>query len=170
MVPFYHIPAAAGSRTRPDLGTQGWIAGLRRITLAGEEEGFMADRRHQALIAHQDDIGGYVPPDHRGTVNIRLVDGSFCGAFEMNLGTVQPGGEAEPHFHETEHQVFYVLEGRCEVSLGDDPPVTCGPGTVVRIPPKLLHRVVAVGDDPMRGIVLYSPPLGPRNEVPVDPD
>lgn len=129
----------------------------------------MSENRHRSLIEHQDDIGAYVPPDHRGTVNVRLVDGAFCGRFEMNLGTVQPGGEAEPHWHETEHQVMYVLDGECEVTLGDDRPVTCGPGTVVRIPPKLRHRVVATGDSPMRAIVLYSPPLGPRNEIPVGP-
>jgi len=35
--------------------------------------------------------------------------------------------------------------------------------------PKLRHRVVATGDSPMRAIVLYSPPLGPRNEIPVGP-
>ena len=129
----------------------------------------MSENRHRSLIEHQDDIGAYVPPDHRGTVNVRLVDGGFCGQFEMNLGTVQPGGEAEPHFHETEHQVMYVLDGTCEVTLGDDRPVACGPGTVVRIPPKLRHRVVATGETPVRAIVLYSPPLGPRNEIPVGP-
>ena len=64
-------------------------------------------------------------------------------------------------------QVVYVLDGQCEITLGDDYPVLCGPGTVVRIPPKLLHRVVATGETPMRALVLYSPPLGPRHEVPV---
>jgi quercetin dioxygenase-like cupin family protein len=128
----------------------------------------MSEAKHRSHIQHQDEIGGYLPPDHQGTVNVRLVDKDFCGAFEMNLGTVQPGGEAEPHSHDTEHQIFYVLEGECDVTLGDDEPVRCGPGTVVRIPPKLLHRVVAVGGQAMKGIVIYSPPLGPRNEVPLD--
>jgi mannose-6-phosphate isomerase-like protein (cupin superfamily) len=126
-----------------------------------------ATSRHGDRIAHQDALPRYSPPDHQGTVNVRLVDGDFCGAFEMNLGTVVPGGEAEPHLHETEHQVFYILEGQCEVTLGDDAPVLCGAGTVVRIPPKLLHRVVAVGEVPMKGIIIYSPPLGPRDERPV---
>ena len=127
----------------------------------------MTDRSHADLIQHLDDMARYAPPDHRGTVNVRLVDKAFCGTFEMNHGTVQPGGEAEPHLHEHEHQVFYVLEGACDVTLGDDPPVRCGPGTVVRIPPRLMHRVVAVGDTPMKGIIIYSPPLGPRDERPV---
>lgn len=123
--------------------------------------------RHGACIEHQDDMARYAPPDHQGTVNVRLVDGAFCGAFELNHGTVMPGGEAEPHLHETEHQVFYVLEGECEVTLGEDLPVRCGPGTVVRIPPELMHRVVVVGEIPMKAIIIYSPPLGPRDERPV---
>ena len=128
----------------------------------------MAQTETADLIQHVDDIPKYAPPDHHGTVNVRLIDKSFCGTFEMNLGTVQPGGEAEPHLHETEHQVFYVLEGECEVTLGDSAPVRCLPGTVVRIPPLLMHRVVALGETALKGIIIYSPPLGPRDERPLD--
>ncbi len=127
----------------------------------------MTRSEHAEHIQHVDSMARYAPPDHQGTVNVRLVDKSFCGRFEMNHGTVAPGGEAEPHLHETEHQVFYVLDGECDVTLGDDDPVRCGPGTVVRIPPGLMHRVVAVGDRPMQGIIVYSPPLGPRDERPL---
>jgi len=31
------------------------------------------------------------PPGHAGTVNRRLVDKAFCGAFEMVHGTIDPG-------------------------------------------------------------------------------
>jgi len=127
----------------------------------------MAQPDYADLIEHIDSMPKYAPPDHQGTVNVRLIDASFCGRFEMNLGTVQPGGEAQPHSHETEHQVFYVLEGECEVTLGDSAPMRCLPGTVVRIPPRLMHRVVAIGDTALKGIVIYSPPLGPRDERPV---
>ena len=127
----------------------------------------MAQTDDENLIQHTDTMAKYAPPDHEGTVNVRLVDKGFCGRFEMNLGIVQPGGEAQPHSHDTEHQIFYVLEGTCDVTLGDNPPVRCLPGTVVRIPPKLMHRVVAVGESALKGIVIYSPPLGPRDERPV---
>ena len=118
-------------------------------------------------IRHQDEIAPYIPPGHEGTVNIRLVDKSFCGAFEMNLGTVEPGGEASPHRHEDEHQVIYVLDGHAEVVLGDDSPVVCGPGSVIEIPPKLMHAVYVNGERPLKVLVLYSPPLPPRAEIPV---
>ena len=128
----------------------------------------MPRSQHSEHIQHLDAMARYAPPDHRGTVNVRLVDKSFCGRFEMNHGTVEPGGEAEPHLHESEHQVFFVLDGECEVTLGDDDPVRCGSGTVVCIPPKLMHQVVAIGDRPMKAIIIYSPPLGPRDERPLE--
>jgi quercetin dioxygenase-like cupin family protein len=120
------------------------------------------------LIQHESEIDRYIPPGHEGTVNIRLIDKDFCGAFEMNLGVVEPGGEASPHSHETEHQVVYIIDGKADVVLGDAPAVECGPGTIIRIPPKLEHGVYAKGDRPLRVVVLYSPPLGPRVELPAD--
>lgn len=127
----------------------------------------MGKTAQNPLIQKELDIPAYIPPGHEGTVNIRLIDKEFCGSFEMNLGIVQPGGEASPHSHETEHQVVYIIEGMADVVLGEDEAVECGPGTVIRIPPKLEHGVYAKGDSPLKVIVLYSPPLGPREELPV---
>ncbi|MFQ5955082.1 MAG: cupin domain-containing protein [Kiloniellales bacterium] len=118
--------------------------------------------RKPVLIEHVDDLGAYAPPGHTGTVNRRLVGPEFCGRFELILGTVAPGGEAMRHHHEREHQVLYILEGEAEVTLGDDQPVRCRPGTVIRIPPGLDHRVVCAGTVPVEVIVLYSPPLAKR--------
>lgn len=118
-------------------------------------------------IRHQDDLVKYAPPGHHGTVNVRLVEKDFCGTFEMAHGTIDPGDTAEPHDHETEHQIIYVLEGRCDVGLGDAPVVECGPGTVIEIPPKVMHSVVAKGEAPLKVLVIYSPPLPPRDDIAV---
>ena len=128
----------------------------------------MSGNRHGGKIQNVENMAKYSPPDHHGTVNVRLVDSSFCAAFEMNRGIVQPGGEAQPHLHESEHQVIYIMDGECDVTLGDDEAVRCGPGTVVEIPPRLMHRVVATGSRALEVIVIYSPPLGPRDERPVE--
>ncbi len=122
----------------------------------------------QPLIAHAADLARYAPPAHSGTVNVRLVDKHFCGAFEMIRGVVQPGGQAEPHHHEREHQVMYVVGGEAEVTLGDEAPVRCGPGAVVRIPPLLAHRVLCAGAEPLEVIIVYSPPLPERDDTPVE--
>lgn len=119
-------------------------------------------------IVHADDLPAYAPPGHTGTRNVRLVGPDFCGRFEMVLGRLEPGGLAEAHAHEDHHQVVYILAGEGEVRLGGDPAVTCGPGTVIRIPPGLVHEVRVVGSVPLELIVLYSPPLPPRDDVLLD--
>ncbi|MEC7205408.1 MAG: cupin domain-containing protein [Pseudomonadota bacterium] len=119
-------------------------------------------------IRHENELEKYAPPGHHGTVNVRLIERDFCGTFEMALGILEPGGTAERHDHDIEHQVIYVLEGLCDVELGDQPAVECGPGTIIEIPPKVMHFVVSKGETPLKVLVLYSPPLPPRNDTPVD--
>jgi len=114
------------------------------------------------------DYPTYGPPGHSGTVNRRLVDREFCGAFELVHGTLAPGGQADRHRHETEAQVCYVLEGEMDVTFGDAAPVRCGAGATVTIPPQVDHLIVNCGDVPLKLLVLYSPPLPPRADTPLD--
>ena len=122
----------------------------------------------QKLIEHAQEMARYAPPGHEGTVNVRLVDRTFNGAFELVRGTVQPGGEAHAHHHDKEHQVIYVVSGLTDVTLGGDAPERCGPGAVIRIPPGLEHSVVNVGDEPLEALIVYSPPLPDRDDTPLD--
>jgi quercetin dioxygenase-like cupin family protein len=122
------------------------------------------------LIEHAETLPRETPAGHAGTLNIKLVDREFCGRFEMLRGIVQPGGEAEPHQHETEHQVIYVIAGEIEVTLGDEHPVRCRPGSIIRIPPRLTHRVVNIGDADFEAIIIYSPPSVVHQNRPADPD
>ena len=124
--------------------------------------------RSRPLIEHSDDLSRYGPPGHAGTVNIRLVDQGFGGGFELIHGTVAPGGIADRHAHDREHQIIYVVEGTGQVALGGDAPVTCGPGTIIRIPPGLDHEVVNKGAEPLKVLIVYSPPLPPRDDTPME--
>lgn len=118
------------------------------------------------LIVHETDLTAYTPPGHSGTRNVRLVEKDFCGAFEMIKGRIAPGGAAEAHAHDAQHQVIYVLAGACDVRLGDGPAERCEPGAIIRIPPGLMHEVVSLGPEDLELIVLYSPPLPPRDDRP----
>ena len=110
-------------------------------------------------IEHAAEMISYTPPGHVGTTNTRLVAADFCGTFEMVRGVVEPGGEAEPHHHAHEHQIIYITRGQADVTLGEGPPVRCGAGSIVRIPPGLRHRIVSVGPETLDTLVIYSPPL-----------
>jgi len=122
----------------------------------------------RASIRNFAEFDRYSPPGHSGTVNRRLVDKDFCGAFELVHGTIDPGCGAQRHAHATAAQVCYVLEGEMEVTFDDGTPATCGPGAVVEIPPQVDHLIVNCGDTPLELLVLYSPPLPPRGDTPID--
>jgi quercetin dioxygenase-like cupin family protein len=109
-------------------------------------------------IRYLPDIKKYTPPGHTGTSNARLIEKTFCENFEMIHGTIEPGCGAHRHSHDVHSQVCYVLEGEMEVSFDDNNPEYCGPGAVVEIPPKVEHLI----------IVIYSPPLPPRGDIPID--
>ena len=77
--------------------------------------------------------------------------------------TAQDGGElglhrtvisgAEPHYHKRITEIYYVLEGKGQVEL-DGETVDVEPGTVVLIPPMVIHR--GIGD--FQVIVAYNHP------------
>jgi quercetin dioxygenase-like cupin family protein len=128
----------------------------------------MAQSLSDQLIDHKTNLPHYSPPGHGGTVNVRLFDKSFCGNFEIILGVIEPGGVADKHHHEHEHQAMYVLSGVCEVTLGEEAPVECGPGAVIRLPPLVDHHVLSKGPEPLQLMIVYSPPLPSRDDTPLD--
>ncbi len=119
------------------------------------------------FIQHFDEIEKYGPPGHARTVNVRLCDKSFCDNFELVLGEIAPGGEAHKHHHTIEYQAMYVLQGAARVTLDEAPAIDCPVGTVIRLPPKLDHHVLSLGPEPLKLIIIYSPPLPKRDDQPV---
>jgi len=114
----------------------------------------------RTLIDNLANLPIYVPPGHSGTRNARLVLREETGGrFEMVHGTLDPGGHAARHAHAEAFQAMYVLAGTADVTLGDELARNCGPGDIVRIPPGLEHEVTSLGPDPLRLIIVYSPPI-----------
>lgn len=109
-------------------------------------------------VVHVDEVATYSPPGHGGTVNRRLVEAALGAGLEMVLGDVAAGGEAHAHSHDTAWQIVMVLEGVLEHSEPGQAPRRCPAGSVIRIPPRLVHGARAV-DGPARVLVIYSPPL-----------
>ena len=61
----------------------------------------------------------YSPDAHAGTVNRRIIGRETVESenLEVVLGSLDPGGRAEPHHHTGVEQVVYLLEGRLEVEM-----------------------------------------------------
>ena len=71
--------------------------------------------------------------------------------------TVKPGGAVPLHSHPHE-QLSYVLQGKAEVTLGDEKRVV-GPGDLYHVPfqSNLKHEVKVVGDEPFVEIDIFHP-------------
>lgn len=114
----------------------------------------------QKLFIREEDAFAYEPKGHGGTVNRRLV-GPEQGAthLEAVLGTVQPGEGATPHLHPGIDQFCYMLEGTAEVEVGDVVR-RIGKGDTCFFPADIRHIFTAVGDTPVRVLIVYGPPYG----------
>jgi mannose-6-phosphate isomerase-like protein (cupin superfamily) len=118
-----------------------------------------------SCFIREKEVPAYQPKGHSGTVNRRLVGRENVGAekLEVVLGTVQPGEGASPHLHPDIEQVCYLLSGAALVSIADVER-EIGPGDTVFFPAGVEHALRVVGNEPVRLLVVYSPPYaeGPR--------
>jgi mannose-6-phosphate isomerase-like protein (cupin superfamily) len=106
-----------------------------------------------------DDIPGYHPANHVGTLNRRLISPETVGSRHLEVvhGTIEKGKGALPHAHPGIEQVCYVLEGRARAEVGGQSR-ELGPGDCCFFPPDLMHVFTVVSDEPVKLLVIYSPP------------
>ena len=106
-----------------------------------------------------EDVAAYHPANHTGTVNRRLIGPDNVGAknIEVLLGVIEKGKGALPHAHPGIEQVCYVLEGRARAEVGGE---SCelGPGACCYFPADMPHSFTVTSDEPVRVLVIYSPP------------
>ncbi len=116
------------------------------------------------------DVTPYSPANHGDTVNRRLIGPETVGAkhVEVLLGVVGgklagDGGGALPHRHPGIEQVCYMLAGRARAEVGGE---TCelGPGDSCFFPANEVHAFTRISEEPVRVLVIYSPPYGESKE------
>lgn len=106
-----------------------------------------------------DDAFGFTPPGHTGVVDYELVGPKVSGAKQVSvwIGNLVAGGTAEPHSHEEEEQVYYVLEGSLNIVIGDQEFETeAGDGSIYFVPPKTSHAVYTLSPN-AKILVITSP-------------
>jgi quercetin dioxygenase-like cupin family protein len=80
---------------------------------------------------------------------ILLTTEATGGAVSVVLGYLKPGDGPPDHVHFNQDEMFFILEGTCEVTVGGQT-TTAGPGTLVFVPRNVVHRFKNVGDATMR--------------------
>lgn len=71
------------------------------------------------------------------------------------MNWLDPGMEVNPHSHPFE-QVVFIVKGRMRFTVGDDV-LECGPGSLVRIPPDVVHCGEPIGDEQVLNLDVFSP-------------
>lgn len=91
-------------------------------------------------------------PDKPGVLKKVLFDAqeldSECGLRMVNYAVIQPGEAFALHHHETLEEVFYILSGRGEITVGSETQ-EIGPDMAVVIPKQTQHLMKNTGDEPL---------------------
>jgi len=83
------------------------------------------------------------------------------GAISVLMADHKPGEGPPDHVHFSQEEMFFIVEGTYELTVGDQTS-TAGPGTIVFIPRNVVHRFKNVGDTTAR-MLDWSLPGGQDN-------
>lgn len=124
-------------------------------------------------VLRAESIKAYEPANHTGTSNQRVISKDTVGAryLELLIGTISKGNGALKHAHPNLEQASYLLqgEGRSEV-YGKER--RSGLKEWGFNPQGVFHRFTVTSDEPVRVMVVYSPPYheNPLGAVRYDPE
>lgn len=71
------------------------------------------------------------------------------------MNWLDPGMEVKPHSHPFE-QVVFVVKGRMRFTVGDDV-LEAEPGSLIRIPPDVVHCGEPIGNEQVLNLDVFSP-------------
>jgi quercetin dioxygenase-like cupin family protein len=109
------------------------------------------------IIADLSQIAGRTYPARRKTQN--LVGGASpiqAQNFSMGHVTLEADGGQVPWHNQEQEEIYYIIEGTCEMCLGEERR-TLTTGQVVQIPPRVFHQLTNIGDTPARMLYCYGP-------------
>ena len=92
-----------------------------------------------------------------GVVRVLAGADSTDGCFSLVEVTEEPGSAAPLHVHHGEAEGFYILEGRIELTSGEDT-VTATAGDFVYTPKDVPHKYGVLGEQTARILLLFSRP------------
>jgi mannose-6-phosphate isomerase-like protein (cupin superfamily) len=109
------------------------------------------------IIGDLNRIQGRTYPARRRTQN--LVGGASpvrCEHFSMGYVTLEPNGGQVPWHSQESEEVYFVLDGRGEMCLGEERRDMAA-GQIVKIPPGVFHQMTNTGNEPLHFVYCYGP-------------
>lgn len=66
------------------------------------------------------------------------------------------GATTTPHFHPQTEEIYYILEGRGRMQIGDQQ-AEVGPGDAIAIPPGAQHQITNIGETVLKFLCCCAP-------------
>ncbi len=110
-------------------------------------------------VRREEAVSGDLPvPGGRSVFRI-LLDEESVGAknFALLVNEFDPGLTSKAHKHDTEEHAFYILSGVGVIRVEEER-FEVREGDAVFVPPGAMHEVSSSGSEPLKYIVIYSPP------------
>lgn len=79
-----------------------------------------------------------------------------------------PGSSTAPHFHARTEEIYYILEGRGQMTIGDESREV-GPGDAIAIPPGAIHTIRNTGPAVLKFLCCCAPAYEHSDTVLVAP-
>lgn len=94
-----------------------------------------------------------------------LSEPAVTGAERFSFGMVilEPGKGHDRHNHPGVEEIIFVVSGEGDQMIDDRGPVHVRPGASMYIPAGIHHSTVNTGWEPLRLLVVYSPPGAERD-------
>jgi mannose-6-phosphate isomerase-like protein (cupin superfamily) len=77
----------------------------------------------------------------------------------MGMNITEVGSMIPDHVHESSEEVLFLISGRAKIVIEGEGEWEIGPETAFYSPVGVKHRVENIGDEPLRIVWVYSPPL-----------
>ena len=111
------------------------------------------------LFAYQEDMDLIVNKTN-GRHSTLMVTEEDMGSkgFIIGTHTMDPGGFATEHAHEREQEAMYFYQGTGVATI-DGVEYAIRPDSVMLAPAGVMHTIRNTGDEPLRFVFVYCPPL-----------
>jgi putative monooxygenase len=77
----------------------------------------------------------------------------------MGMNITEVGSMIPDHVHEESEEVLFLISGKAKIVIDGEGEWEIGPETAFYSPLGKKHRVENIGDEPLRIVWVYSPPL-----------
>lgn len=123
---------------------------------------------NSATIRHRAVLPSYQTRDTSLICEIAHPSSSAARNQSLAEATLAPGHSTIAHFHARSEEIYYILSGSGEVSLGGATS-TCGVGTAIIIAPHVPHQIRNIGGEDLVFLCACAPPYSHEDTFECEP-